>query len=363
MEQSLYIEEVRENFPAVAQRVVERLNDTTNPNALSYLHSQRLDKQYSPDLKWGSLSISGSVIAADVIAMDSSIPLKKRDSIASVTGDIPKQAMEMALREKEITDLGILARTPGRKVELLRRLFNDTARVIQGQYEILEYQFLLGLSSGISLVSETNNVGTGIRVDYGFLTANKFGVPVVWSNTASTPFSDISSRLMNKAAADGNRITTLLLDQATFNNIAKTTEAKNIYASSIGNFTATTYIPTLSEMNRVTADRYGFVFQIVERSVRFQKNGVNTNLKPWVVGSVAAITTPQVGRIVYGTLAEMENPVAGVEYTTVEDYILVSKYRENRPSLAEYTSSQALVLPVIDGVDSIYLMDSLTVQA
>jgi hypothetical protein len=35
----------------------------------------------------------------------------------------------------------------------------------------------------------------------------------------------------------------------------------------------------------------------------------------------------------------------------------------NTPSLAEFTSSQALVLPVIDGVDSIYLMDSTTVQA
>ncbi len=363
MEQTLYIEEVKKFFPGAAARVVARLNDTTNPNALTYLHRQMLRKEYSGDLKWKSLSISGSIVAADVIAMDSSIPLKKRDAIGSASGDIPKIAMELALREKELTDLGILARAPGRQNDLIRKLFADTEKVIQGQYETLEYMFLLGLSSGVTVMNDANNVGTGIRIDYGYLAANKFGVPVVWSNTSSTPMSDINNRMIDKATTDGNRITTILIDKVTLNRISATAEARNIVANGSGFFGASAPIPTLSQLNQATQDRYGFVFQVVDRSVRFEKNGVSTNLKPWTPGAVVGLTSNQVGTLTYGTLAEMEHPVEKVNYTTVEDFILVSKFRENRPSLAEFTNSQALVLPVIDGVDSIYLMDSLTVQA
>jgi hypothetical protein len=64
-----------------------------------------------------------------------------------------------------------------------------------------------------------------------------------------------------------------------------------------------------------------------------------------------------VGSLVYGILAEQENPVAGVEYQQVDSFILVSKYSKNDP-LREFTSSQALVLPVIENVGSIYLMDT-----
>jgi hypothetical protein len=364
MEQSIYLEEVKKYFPSLTAKIVQRLNDTTNPKAVSYLHRSMLRKEYSANLKWESMSVAGSIVAADVIALDSSLPLKRRDSIARANGDIPKLGMEMALREKELTDLGIIARTPGRYQDLLAKLFSDTQKVIAGQYEVLEYMFLLGLSSGVTVIADANNVGTGIRIDYGYLAANKFGVPVVWSNAAAaTPFTDISSRLMNKAQQDGNSITTILLDQATFNNIAKTTEAKQLYSFSVGFAGSITQVPTLSQMNAMTKDRFGWVFQIVERTVKFEKNGVKTNLKPWTVGSVVAITDNQVGTLTWGTLAEMEHPVENVNYQTVEDFILVSKYRMNRPSLAEFTSSQALVLPVIDGVDSIYLMDSTTVQA
>lgn len=364
MEQSIYLEEVKKYFPSLTAKIIQRLNDTTNPAAVSYLHRTMLRKEYSPNLKWESMSVAGSIVAADVIAMDSPIPLKRRDSIARANGDVPKIAMQMALREKELTDLGIIARTPGRYQDLLAKLFSDTQKVIAGQYETLEYMFLLGLSSGVTVIADANNVGTGIRIDYGYLAANKFGVPVVWSNAATaTPFADISSRMMGKASADGTTIRKIMLDQATLNNIAKTTEAKQMFAFSIGYVGTNIPIPTLSQLNTAAQDRYGFVFQVVDRTVKFEKNGQKTNIKPWTPGAVVGLTSDQVGTLTWGTLAEMEHPVATVNYQTVEDFILVSKFRANTPSLAEFTTSQALVLPVIDGVDSIYLMDSTLVQA
>lgn len=363
MEQSLFIDEVKKYFPGIAARVIARLNDVTNPATPSYLHRQMLRKKLSTNMKWESLSVNGTIVAADVIAMDSSIPLKKRDSIARGSGDIPKLGLELALRERELTDLDYLAQQTGMQQEFLSRLFSDTGKVIQGPYETLEYMFLLGLSSGITVIADTNNVGAGIRIDYGYLAANSFGVPVLWSNTASTPLSDISNRMIDKATADGNSINLILIDKLTFNRISATAEARNMYANGSGFFGASAPVPTLAQLNQAAQDRYGFVFKIIDRTVRFEKNGVQTSLKPWTVGSVIGLASNQVGTLTYGTLAEMNHPVAGVNYTTVDDFILVSKFRMNRPSLAEFTNSQALVLPVIDGVDAIYKMDSTTVVA
>jgi hypothetical protein len=58
----------------------------------------------------------------------------------------------------------------------------------------------------------------------------------------------------------------------------------------------------------------------------------------------------------YGRLAEEAHPVENVVYQKVDDYILVSKYHKNDP-LQEFTSSQALAVPVIDNVESIYILN------
>ena len=45
-----------------------------------------------------------------------------------------------------------------------------------------------------------------------------------------------------------------------------------------------------------------------------------------------------------------------MKYSTVDSYKLISKYSKNEPSLQEVTSGQALILPVIEDVDQIYML-------
>jgi len=360
MEQTLFLEEVKKFFPGIAQRTVSRLNDTTNPNAITYRHRRMLAKRFSTNLKWESVNVSANIVAADVIAMDSQIPLKKRDSIGRASGDIPKTGMELALRERELTDLDILATIPSQSAELISRIFQDTARVIQGQYELLEYMFLLGLSTGVTLIADANNVGTAVRVDYGYVTANKFITgPFIWSNTSATPITDLK-QLTEKARVDGNRIIRFMMDEATFTYMAATDQVKNLWAAQNNFFGTTVPTPTLAQVNVASQAAYGWTIEIVERTVTFEKDGVKTKLTPWSTGQVVGICSEQVGTLTWGRLAEMNHPVENVTYQNVDDFILVSKYRMNRPSLAEITNSQALVLPVINNVDAIYTLDTLT---
>jgi len=354
MEESQFAEWLALYFPGITLRVTETYND--EKRLPSYLFRRFLRKDFSVDGKWETLSINNSLVAADIIAMDSSIPLKKRPALGRATGDIPKMGLELAIREKQLTELNTLIAL-GRNTQAIAKLFADVPLVIGGQYERLEAMFLEGLSTGLVVVEDIETVGTGVRLDYGFLAANKFESTTVWTNPASTPITDMTP-LLEKAELDGNVITTVLMDLTTFNNFSKTTEVKGIYAAAFGIFGATVPTPTLQQVNTAMTARYGFVIEIVNRSVRVQRNGINTAYKPWKAGSVVFLTTEDVGSYVYARLAEQDSPVAGVAYQTVEDFILVSKFRLNRPSLAEITNSQSRVVPVIDGVDSIYLLDS-----
>jgi hypothetical protein len=364
MEPSLFTAWVAKYFKPLIAKVVEKINGTKTPQ--TYLHKTMLRKEYSPTLKWNSINVDGSTVAADVVAMDSPLPLKKRDSISKADGDIPKLGMKLALNERTMTDLNILVNSPQtQESTILQKLFQDTAKAITGIYEILELMFLQALSSGVTLIADTANVGLGIRVDFGYKAANKFGVSVVWSAGATgTPISDFN-RVKDKADANGDTIQFVMMDDFAFNNMLKSTEFKQLYAGSLGiavNTSSVLPTPTRDQATSFILGQYGWTLKFVNRTVKTERNGVKTNVKPWQEGSVVFLTTEEVGTLTWGTLAEMVHQNKAVTYEVADQFILVSKYHKVDP-LKEYTSSQALALPVINNVDEIYLLDTKTVQA
>jgi len=79
-EQSLFIEHIDKYMKGIVVRVVEKLNDKQN-NELTYLHKQMLRKEFSVSGKWETISTLNTRVSADFVAMDSSLPLKRRDAI------------------------------------------------------------------------------------------------------------------------------------------------------------------------------------------------------------------------------------------------------------------------------------------
>lgn len=362
MEQSLFIQWVNKYFKPIVSKVVEKINGTKKE--ATYLSKTMLTKEYSPTLKWSSTEVNGSIVAADVVAMDSPLPLKLRDSISKADGDIPKIGMKLYLGEKQLTDLEIIRNQPGQESQLIQKLFADVPRVISGVWEKIEIMYLQALSSGVTLIPDSQNVGTGIRVDFGYKAANKFNPTKVWSDVTAPIIDDIE-RVRAAADANGDSLTTIMMDTFAFNNFKKNNQVKEFYASYSGiavNTTSVLPTPTMSKVNEALADAYGITIKLVDRSVKVQKNGVNTTIKPWTEGAVVFLTTENVGRLVWGSLAEMTHQAKQVTYETADGFILVSKYHKIDP-LQEFTSSQALALPVIDGVDSIYTLDSKVAQA
>lgn len=353
------------DFQLLAQRglqpITVALQETFNgENARpTYLFRNFLGKRYSIDGTYQSLGVDNGLIVADVIALDSPLPIKTRPSIKSAKGEIPKIGTERSLNESELKQVRLLQRAGGDESTIARSIFADVRHVYGGVLEQLEYQFLEGLSNGF-FVRDTDNVGIGIRVDYNYQPENLFNASVIWGQAGYTPITDMSA-VLDKASNDGNDISVILLDRATMNQILTSSEAKLLFANSIGLATEGA-VPTVDQLNSAMSSRYGVTFMVINRSVTVQVNGVKKTIKPWAVGQLVFLTQMQVGDLVWSDVEEMSQPVGGVVYSRAEEFVLISQYKSIRPSLKHWTAAQAVALPVINGFN-IYKLDSTALSA
>ena len=92
MTTSMFAAYVDAFFKKTVGKVTEYYNGKKSESG--YLYEEMLDKEYSADLTWNSTSLNHSVVAADVVAMDSSLPLKKRGTIRTASGDIDARIVE-----------------------------------------------------------------------------------------------------------------------------------------------------------------------------------------------------------------------------------------------------------------------------
>ena len=360
MEKSLYFEIVQKYFPQLVTSIVERLNEKRTAQ-LPYLFKERLIPSFSADGRWASVLAEYNRVAADVVALDSELPLKSRDSIETANGEIPKLGMKLYLTEKQMKDIDSMIAQGLPINQVLNKVFNDLPRCIEGVWERIEDMFLSGLSTGVAL--STRNNGTGVRVDYKFYEANKFGTAVNWADrTNATPLTDMQ-KVFDKALDDQNTITDVWMDDVALRDFYANAEVRGQYAFDNKVVAAGGAVPVLDfeKAGQVLQTKFGVTLHRVSRKIKTELNGQKQTHAPWQQGMVVFTCDDMLGSLVWTNTAEATRPVGAVQYQTVDDYILLSKYSKNDP-LREFTSSQAMVIPIIDNVDRIYTLNSKEVQ-
>lgn len=353
MKESLFVK-YTSWLSAIILGVVTKVNG--GKTELSYLHKTMLTEELSVDLKWSTLTINSTIVAADIVAMDSPLPLKKRDAIGTANGDITKMGMKKKLTEKQLSDIDILVNKKVENKVIVEKIFNDAISCTMGIYEKMEYVFLSALSTGIALIEDTENVGTGVRIDYGYAAANKFGVTTPWSDATAKPVDDIQ-RVIKEARSKGVSLKFMMMDQNTFDNMAANDQVRQYFAFSQNFVGSSVPVPDQEQVNNMLQKRYKLTIVIVDRTVITERDGKRTVQTPWEANKVIFLETQKVGRVVYGILAEETRQSKSATYAKAGKYILIKKWSEEEP-FSEHTSSQALAIPVIDAVDSIYLLDS-----
>lgn len=363
MEKSLFQQYVTRFFTGVALKLTQLINGTEEQK--KYLFTTMLTPKFSPTLKWNTLTVKDRAVMADVVALDSPFPLKKRGKISRAEGDIPKIATKRSLNETQMTDIMVLEAMPGdNTTQVAKILFADTTAVTRSIWERLEYQFLQGLSSGVfSVENETedengnklSNVGIEFRVDLMQPETNKFGASVAWSLEGATPIDDIE-RVTAYAKTQGHALRFIWMDTPTWNKFKKNAQVRSYLAGAMG-FTGNNLpIPTLKQINEYLSDEYQVTITIVDRSVIAERDGKDTTINCWTENAVVFTPSMNVGDLVYGQLAAEKYPNKAVSYAKVGPYILLAKYQKVGDTPLEYTTSQARVIPVIDMSD-IYTID------
>ena len=360
MNESLYIEFIRGLWNKLSLYVKEK----EEPKKRTYLHKTMLKKVYSPDQKWEGTSAKTTYVAADMVAMDSPLPIKKRGSIATSNGKLPKVGMKKQMRETEMNTVDIMKAhydsaitdeaKKAEKKRIIQKLTEDAVACDIGIDEKDEANFLTALSEGVVVVEDEENVGTGLRLDYGYFEENTFGT-IVKGHVSYEDFENIKK----KADADGNTIIKVMLASSKLNEIRKERWARELVADmedKVYTDTTTLKVPKKKKFIEAFEDEFDIKIEEVDRSVVFEKNGKQKSVKPWNPERIIFICNEEVGSLVWGTLAEASRPVPGVKYATIDDYKLISKYSKTDP-LQEFTNGQALVVPVIEDVDQIYVID------
>lgn len=353
MNQSLFVQFIA-YFALLAKTIEEKVNG--KKTELTYLHKIMLTENLSVDLQWKSLSVNTNIVAADIVALDSALPLKKRDSFGTANGEIPKSGMKMKLTEKQMTDIDVLKARNVETSVLVDKIFDHQTKCTMGIHERNELIFLEALSTGVCLVEDEENVGIGIRIDFGYLASNKFGAAKAWSNPDAKPIDDIK-RIVQKAKTKGDAIKFLVMSDTAFDRLAENEQTRQHFAF-IQNFVGSNIpTPDLEQVNTLMQRKFGLTIVIVDRTVTTERDGKRTVNTPWAVDNVIFLTSMNVGTLEYGILAEETRKSPKVMYEKSGSYILLKKWSEDEP-FAEFTSSQALVLPVINNVGSIYLLNS-----
>lgn len=355
MVQSQFVEYIRKIFPRL-QNVVDTVNGKRNgDNKRTYLHKSMLRKVYSADQKWSNAAVNTTYVAADMVSMNSPLPIKSRDAIAHANGSLPKIGMKKIMFESDINAVNIMKAQGAEWMNIANKLTSDPIACSVGIDEQNEANFLTGLSNGIVAVEDENNTGTALRIKFGYLPENCFGV-----ETQNELTLDDIKRVLDYADNNGDTIITICIALSTYNKLRQTQGAKELVANYRGQtFDSNTKlpVPTASLFDEAFADdNNGVAFLKIDRSIISEKNGKRKPYKPWNQNKLIFLTTEEVGALVWGTLAEKTNPVEGVVYSTVDEYKLISRYRTTEP-FTETTSGQALVLSVIENVDQIYSLD------
>lgn len=359
MNPSLFLEFIDKYFRLVIGKITEKINGKKAEEQL--LHKTMLTEEYSADLTWGSTELSTSIVAADVVAMDSSLPLKKRDKIANASGTIPKIGIKFRKGEKTISDINVMRARGADEQTIVSKIFDDAPKAIKGVDVRKEIMFQQALSTGETLVNDDENTGTGVRVKFGYKPENTFhATKAKWGEAEAVPQDDVQ-QLFDKAEEDGNSIGLVMIPKKEF-NLFRSSQQGKLLAANYRNQVITDAkllpVPSRETMLEALSDEYGATFRIVDSTFKIERpDGSRVSVKPWAEGSIVGLPGEHVGRLVYGTLAEETSPVNGVNYQKSGTHILVAKYSKTDP-LEEFTTAQALALPVIDGVDGIYILHS-----
>lgn len=347
MKPSLFIEQIAPIFRPFVSKITEVSDEKQQP-----LFKELLTEEESITGDWNETVVSGNIVASDIVALGSPLPLAQRPTIRLMSGKIPKIGKKVRLDEKDLKTIQYLIATGRNNSEVRNKILSDTARLIKGQDMRLEQMFYQALSTGIMQAGEDETEGTAIRVSFK-REENEVQTENGWDTPEATPIQDLYT-LFGKIEEEGKTVNVLYLTNKALDKIKASKEGKDLVKTYLGQ--AASARGSVSREATIKALEDEFAVSIVVVTGRFVvSNSKGTTQRVGGFNDDYIVATPagKLGRVVYTRLPEEDFPVEGVSYAKAGRYNLVSKFGNTDP-VEEYTAIQAMVIPVLDANQNIF---------
>lgn len=345
------------------ERDMQAVVNTLNLN--DFYYSTLFPLQFTPTLTWKTLAgDKGVPVAADVIAYDSSAPIKTREVVKRLTGDIPKIDIKRVLGETKINEYNQLlsyANTDQGRLALVKFIYDDVDFCFRGVNARLEWLAIRALSTGKITLSKDNNHGiiTETAVDFQVPTTNKKGVAVVWSGAnadTAKPITNIRA-VVKLARKAGKKLGFVIMNQTTFEVLAACKETIDFAASWVQQATGLTRLPSLEAVNTALKSESLPMIKIVESYISIEApDGTRTVVEPWEEGCVTFVSELAIGTTWHGPQAAESTDSPAIK--TKRGHILIQKWGENEP-VQEVTKGSANAFPSLNDPDAIWMLDTL----
>lgn len=300
--------------------------------------------------------------AATVMDRDGATPVRSRQALEKLSGEVPAIKMMYKMSETDyrnfeaIQALNISEAT--KKAQLLDLMYGDIKRVVGGTYKRVDAMCLQAISTGKITLTTSNNpdgIITSSDIDLLMPSGNFKNATATWKTANSgKPITDINT-VVAAGEAEGKSFSKILMDRATFLYMSATDEVRNMVSGFFRINTKDQITPVLSQVNEYLEANMLPQIEIVNEKIGIEKDGVISTISPFATDVAVFVPAGKLGVIHNALALEEMRPVKQVSYAK-SGRTLVSKWSQNEP-FAEYTKGELNAFPGVESIDSIFILD------
>ncbi|MBD2753790.1 major capsid protein [Spirosoma validum] len=304
--------------------------------------------------------------AASIVNRESSSPVRSRQGVEKVTGELPAIKEKMRMSETNYRDFLMMQNMTNidndtRLQQLMDFLFGDVRIVGNSAHKRLDIMALEAVSTGKISLTTTNNPDGLIydqSVDLLMPDSNRVNATTTWATAASAkPLDDIETIVVTNRRI-GRRFAKMLMTYELFYKMKATAQVKDtmntFYYGPKAAGASPQAVTTLERINEYLTSQSFPIIELVDEAIGIEKDGVITTYNAFNVNNVSFVPAGKLGTIKNAWAIEQIQKVEKVSYGTFNK-ALISKWQENDP-FSEWTNVELNAMPSLDAIDGIVIL-------
>lgn len=293
---------------------------------------------------------------ASIVERDSVTPVRSREALQKITGEIPAIREKIALSESQMREFLTMQQLQNvndqtKRLQALRLIWDDTKKVVDSINNALDYLALQAVSKGeIEFKNAEFSIG---KIDLLMPSTNKKSVGTAWSDPTAKILTDIIDAIQGADTSFAK----ILISKTKYLQLMKNKEVREVLGSFFGlsktAATSQTAPLTLDRLNQYMEASKLPQFEIVDKKVKVE--GEKTLIEPFEGKNLAFIPEGKLGVIRNAfAVEELRPPVDNTNYALV-GRTLVSKWSEKEP-FREWTKAECNAFPSVTAINQIHLL-------